>query len=89
MATKRNRSPRRPDLAPPSVTVRDLRKAAGLTLDQACALYADHTGSTISRGHMAAIETGTRGVSQELLDALAAIYGSRLVTDYRPRASAV
>lgn len=49
-------------------------------------------GKTVSRGTISAIETGTRGLSQQMLAAIATIYGlepSDIVTDYDPRSSRI
>lgn len=68
---------------PPHVSLRSLRIACGLTLDkvaenvtvqlrQADVLRDDEA---VSRGTISAIETGLRGASQQMLDAIAVSYG--------------
>lgn len=80
---------RRPRQTPPHVSLRDLRAAKGLTLDDVRARIAEeHPGMTVTRGALSAIESGTRGVSPVMLDALCSAYGlpsGAITTDYQPR----
>ena len=74
---------------PPHATLKGLRKASGLTLEQVAGAVAEILGSTnVNRGTISAIESGLRGPSQPMLDALAVAYGMEpgdLVTDFEPR----
>ena len=77
---------------PPHVSLRNLRKASGMTLDQVCAEVSRILGlpdeKLMPRGTLSAIESGTRGASRPMLDALALAYGldpGDLVTDFVPR----
>lgn len=89
---------KQPKSTPPHVSLRSLRKATGLTLEQVAEAVADvltpQGGErvSVSRGTISAIETGTRGVSREMLAALEIAYGldaGDIVTDYQPRSSRV
>lgn len=77
---------------PPHVTLRGLRKATGLTLEQVCEAASEALGlppeRRIRRGSLSLIESGQRGASQQMLDALAVAYGmdpGDIVTDFVPR----
>lgn len=72
MASKR--SEQRPAVAPPFVSLKALRKACHLTLEEVCARVADLTDQTLTRGALSAIENGHRGASRETLEALARAY---------------
>lgn len=83
---------RRPK-TPPHVTLRGLRKASGMTLEQVCEAASEALGlppeKRIQRGSLSLIESGQRGASQQMLDALAVAYGmdpGDIVTDFVPRA---
>lgn len=75
---------------PPHVSLRGLRKASGMTLEQVADAVTEVLGATpaINRGTISAIESGIRGASTRMLDALAVAYGMEpgdIVTDYQPR----
>lgn len=79
---------------PPHVTLRSLRTATGMTLDQVAEAVTGVLGldKPMNRGTIAAIETGVRGASQQMLDAIAVSYGLEpgdITTDYTPRASRI
>ena len=82
---------RRPK-TPPHVTLRGLRKATGMTLEQVCEAASEALGlppeKRVQRGTLSLIESGQRGASQQMLDALAIAYGmdpGDIVTDFVPR----
>lgn len=84
----------RPLKTPPHATMRGLRKASNLTLDQVAAAVTEILGAkpAINRGTISAIESGLRGASVQMLDALAVAYGMEpgdLTTDYEPRSREV
>lgn len=77
---------------PPHVSLRSLRKASNQTLEQVCATVSEILGlppeRPFVRGSLSAIESGLRGPSQAVLDALAVAYGldpGDVVTDFEPR----
>lgn len=83
----------RPVKTPPHVSLRGLRKATGMTLEQVCDAASEALGlppeKRIQRGTLSLIESGQRGASQQMLDALAVAYGmdpGDIVTDFVPRA---
>lgn len=65
----------RPKVTPPRVTIRTVRIVRKLTLDRACELASERTGEPLTRGALSAIESGTRGVSEDVLRGLAHAYG--------------
>lgn len=82
----------RPEKTPPHVTLRGLRKATGMTLEQVCEAASEALGlppeKRVNRGSLSLIESGQRGASQQMLDALAVAYGmdpGDIVTDFVPR----
>lgn len=82
----------RPRKTPPHVSLRNLRRASKLSLDDVCEALTETLGlppeKPFTRGGLSAIEGGLRGPSQDVLDALAVIYGldpGDIVTDYEPR----
>lgn len=82
----------RPAKTPPHVTLRGLRKATGMTLEQVCEAASEALGlppeKRVQRGTLSLIESGQRGASQQMLDALAIAYGmdpGDIVTDFVPR----
>lgn len=82
---------RRARVTPPHVSLRVLRKACGLTLDEVCARVAEATGRELTRGALSAIESGTRGASSEVLRGLAHAYDldpEDINTQYEPRGRA-
>lgn len=79
---------------PPHAALSDLRKVSGLTLDEVAEKVAKVLGldHPLNRGTISAIETGKKGASRQMLDAIAVAYGlapGRLTTDYEPRASKI
>lgn len=85
-------SKQRPTKTPPHVTLRGLRKATGMTLEQVCEAASEALGlppeKRVQRGTLSLIESGQRGASQQMLDALAIAYGmdpGDIVTDFVPR----
>lgn len=73
---------------PPHATMRGVRKAAGLTLEQVAEAVNEILGTNANRGTISAIELGIRGASAPMLEALAVAYGMEpgdLTTDYAPR----
>lgn len=83
-------SKQRATKTPPHVSLRNLRRASKLTLEEVCAAVTEITGTKkpMTRGALSAIESGLRGASQQVLDALAVAYGLEpgdITTDYEPR----
>lgn len=79
---------------PPHVSLRLLRVSHGMTLEDVAEAVSAVLGlkKPMNRGTIAAIETGIRGASHQMLDALAAAYGlppGAITTDYDPRASRI
>lgn len=73
---------------PPHISLADLRSISGKTLDDICEAVSEELGQPMTRGALAAIESGLRGASTRTLAALEVAYGLRpgsLVTDYQPR----
>lgn len=75
---------------PPHATMRGLRKASNMTLDQVAAAVNEILGqkAKVNRGTISAIESGLRGASTQMLNAIAVAYGMEpgdLVTNYEPR----
>lgn len=82
----------RPKKTPPQVSLQTLRRyVLKLTIDEVIERVRQELNAPdlkLSRGHISALETGTRGVSQDLLDALCLVYGipqGSIVTDGTPR----
>lgn len=78
---------------PPHVSLRALRRASGLTLEQVAEAVAEVLGedTTVNRGTISAIESGLRGASVQMLAALEVAYGLEagdITTTYEPRARA-
>lgn len=74
----------------PHVTLRGVRNATGMTLDQVAQAVNEVTGgkTKVNRGTISAIESGVRGASVQMLNAIAVAYGMEpgdIVTDYEPR----
>lgn len=93
-AAKRRYSQQRERRTPPHITLRahrqDLQKKTGQPwdLDYICDRVEAITGDRPARGTMSAIETGVRGVSAELREALEQAYElppGTITTDYVPR----
>lgn len=79
---------------PPHTSLRNLRRVSGLTLEQVCEAVTEiaHLSKPMTRGSLSAIESGLRGASQPILDALAIAYGldaGDITTDYDPRGRAL
>lgn len=73
---------------PPHVSLRTLRRACKMTLDEVCARVSEEIGRPFERGSLSAIENGHRGASSDVLRGLAAAYDidiADLDTDYQPR----
>lgn len=84
----------RPPKTPPHVSLRSLRIVSGMSLDQVAIAASEILGrdKPMNRGTIAAIESGIRGASPAMLDAIAVAYGldpGSIVTDYEPRQAAV
>ncbi|MFE3229292.1 XRE family transcriptional regulator [Nocardia sp. NPDC059228] len=74
--------------APPYVSLRDVRVAAKLTLDDVRRRLWLISGREISNGTLSAVETGQRGASRELLadiEAALNLPASSISTTYLPR----
>jgi transcriptional regulator with XRE-family HTH domain len=84
----RHKSQREPK-DPPYVPIKYVRLAAGLSLEDVSAKIKEATGREYGKGTLSAIESGMRGASSEVLDALEQAYqlpvGS-IKTEYVPRA---
>lgn len=73
---------------PPHVSLRDVRNALGLTLDQVIERIYAETKRAYTRGALSAIETGQRGASKLILNDIAQALGlpsDACSTDYEPR----
>lgn len=69
--------------------VKYVRIAAGLTLEDVSIKIAETTGRRYGKGTLSAIESGMRGASSEVLEALEVAYNlpvGSIKTDYAPRA---
>lgn len=83
--TSRSERPRR---TPPHVPLKAVRLLVGLRLDDLAHGVERLTGVSPSRGTLSAIESGRRGASPELLDAIGQVIGLEpgdITTNYRPR----
>lgn len=79
---------------PPHISLRALRRASNLTLEQVADSVAEVLGPTskVNRGTISAIESGLRGASVQMLRALEVAYGLEpgdIDTSYVPRAAAL
>lgn len=75
-------------VTPPHVSLRTLRLACKLTLDEVCERIAEEIGRPFERGSLSAIEGGHRGASAEVLRGLAHAYDidvDDLDVNYEPR----
>lgn len=74
---------------PPHIPLGALRAASGKKLAEVCKSIEETLGvDKVHPGTISAIESGTRGASRPMLDALAIAYGLQpgdIVTDYEPR----
>lgn len=91
---KRRYERQRDRRTPPHITLRAHRLSLEPvpTLDEIADRIEAQTGDRPTKGALSAIESGLRGVSAELLDALNAAYGfpeGTITVDYAPRAAAV
>jgi transcriptional regulator with XRE-family HTH domain len=79
----------RPDRQPPHLPLKALRKALGLTLEDVSErITVAFPEMEVSRGTLSAIESGSRGVSDLMLQALERAYNlpaGSLTTAYTPR----
>lgn len=85
-----NRNTDRAKRTAPHATLKGVRKASGMKLEQVAEAVNAVLGpkSKVNRGTISAIESGIRGASVQMLDAMAVAYGMEpgdLVTDYEPR----
>lgn len=83
--SKRDRSPK----PSPCVPIRYVRQAANLTLEEVSQRLQESTGRIYGKGTLSAVESGQRGASSELLEALEAAYelpAGSIQTEYQPRA---
>ena len=99
IAAKRRYSQQRERRVPPHMSLQDVRLLLkgiarkydipiGFDIDDICDRVEAVSGDRPARGTISAIETGTRGVSAELLTALELAYGTRpgaITTTYEPR----
>lgn len=80
----------RPKQTPPHASLRHIRNALGLTLDQVIERIETETGRTYTRGALSAIENGHRGASAQALADITIAFGmpeGALTTTYEPRRS--
>jgi transcriptional regulator with XRE-family HTH domain len=87
-ATKTNYRNQRTRVTPPHLSVKDVRRAVGITIDELLARIHEITGRTYTRGAISALENGLRGGSSDLLEGIALAYGlepDALDTAYMPR----
>lgn len=88
IAARRRYAKQRSPKAPPHVTLRTLRLALGLRIEDVAKRVEEITGDKPTKGALSAIETGTRGVSAELLVALEQalkLDPGSITTTYEPR----
>ncbi len=90
VAARRRYTRQRKPKVPPHVSLKTLRLALKLTLDDIADRIEENRGDRPTRGALSAAESGLRGVSAELLAALEEAYGlepGMITTTYRPRAT--
>ena len=78
----------RPRRIPPHVPLGALRHVAGWSLEKLGEEIAKHGVSRPDKGTLSAIESGLRGISVDLLNAIEAAYGLKpgtISTSYEPR----
>lgn len=83
-----NKKGRKP-VPSPHISLGDLRRAVGLTLDQLLDRIEANDYPRPTRGAISALENGHRGGSAALLEAIASAYGlpaEAITTTYVPRA---
>lgn len=90
IAAKRRYSEQRQKQTPPHVSLKTLRVALGLTLDEVAVRVEEVTGDKPTKGALSGIENGHRGISAELLAALERALNlepGSITTTYKPRVS--
>lgn len=73
------------------MSLKNLRYAAGFTLDELRDRLQEVTGRTYTRGALSAVENGHRGASADLIAGLETAYGlpaGAIDTNYKPRREA-
>lgn len=89
MAASTKYAKQRPAKIPPHVSLKSLRDACGLTLDQLIErIEKKCDGYKPTKGAISGLENGHRGASDRLLRAIEKAYGlpeGSIVTDYVPR----
>lgn len=88
LAARRKYAKQRPPKTPPHITLRTHRLSHHLTLEDVATRVEEITGDKPTKGALSAIESGTRGISAELKDALEKAYGfepGSITTTYKPR----
>lgn len=84
---------KQPAKTPPVASLRSLRIASRQTLEAVAESVSDLLDQKVSRGTLSAIETGARGASIQMLNALAVTYGLEpgdlYTPDYDPRSSRI
>lgn len=86
-ATRRTAENRQPK-TPPHISLKTLREALNLSLQEVAHRVADITGSEPSKGTLSAIENGQRGAGLTMLAALERAYNitpGTITTTYKPR----
>jgi transcriptional regulator with XRE-family HTH domain len=92
VAARRRYAKQRLPKSPPHVSLRTLRLALKLRIEDVAQLVEDVTGDRPTKGALSAIETGTRGVSAELLAGLEQAYNlepGSITTTYIPRTTPI
>lgn len=83
------KTPRREKRVPPHVPIGALRSAAGWSLEDLAQNLAEKTNCAPGRGTLCAVESGARGASIDLLNALEVVYGLKpgtISTTWDPKA---
>lgn len=89
-STRRQYDRQRAAKTPPHASIKFVRMAAKLTIDETLERIRQETGVTYTRGAISAVENGHRGASAELVEALEIAYGlpaGSIDTQYQPRMS--
>lgn len=87
-AAKRRYSQQRQKQTPPHISLKILRVALGLTLEEVAGRVEEITGDKPTKGALSGIENGHRGISAELLRALEQALNlepGSITTTYKPR----
>lgn len=90
VAARRRYAQQRKPKTPPHVSLRTLRLALKLTLDDIADRIEENRGDRPTRGALSAVESGLRGASAELLGAMEEAYGiepGTITTTYQPRST--